>query len=378
MKKLILIILVLFAFKAYPQRFYFYNPSEWLESDTTVEFFSMINFYSGQNQTEKKTVVKNNIREWSTQSYSISKKGDTSLPWRSVKTFDKHGNKISSKSFDKKNRLWRSEYFFYNDSSKILSDISINRKGKITRRDSATYNSEGKQTCEINYRRGGVKMKFKNNTAYNQRGQITEISSFKYRKSLKEISWGKYITIYNEDGTKGETKWYNGKGKLTSTWNFSCDPTGAVKKTKGPDSTNVCIKYDYGADGSKIKTMIYTDKKKHITKGVLKYDPKGNLSEYIFYNRKNKISSRYSYAYNADKNITSYIQYRRGGVKIRWKYDMEYNSKLCTKYTIHHRNKLPFTYVYQYNEKGLQTSASSYNHEGRKTRFSKNSYEFYK
>jgi hypothetical protein len=377
-KKLILIILVLFAFKAYPQGFYFYNPSQWLETDTTVDFFSMINFYSGQNQSEKKTVVKNNIREWSTQSYSIRRIGDTSLSWRSVKTFDKHGNQISSKNFDKKNRICRSEYFLYNDSSKILSDISINRKGTIIRRDSATYNSEGRQTSEMNYRIGGIKIKYKTNTAYNDRGQITEISSFKYRKSLKEISWGKYITIYNEDGTKGETEWYNGKGKLISTWSFTCDPTGSVKKSKGPDSTNVCISYDYGADGSKIKTMIYTDRKKHITKSVLKYDPKGNLSEYFFYNRQNKITSRYSYTYNTDKNITSYIRYRRGGVKISRKCDMEYNSsKLCTKYTMYHRNKLFYTYVYNYNEKGLQTSTISYNNEGRKTWFSKNSYEFY-
>ena len=377
MKKLILIILVLFAFKAYPQK-YFYTPYQWMESDTTVGFFSMINFYGSQMPAEKKIIVKNNIREWKIQSYRINKKGDSVRPWLNVNTFDTHGNKISQKSFDSKNRMWQHNIFQYNDSSKIVSDISINRKGKMVRKDSAVYNANGQQTSEMNYRRGGAKVSNKTNTAYNKRGQITEISSFKYDKKLKEKSWGRYVTIYNADGTKGETKWYDGKGKLTQTWSFACDPSGVAKKSKGADSTNVCIKYEYGSDGSKIKTMIYTDKKRHITKCILKYDPKGNLTDYTYYNRKNRITARYSYVFNTDKNITSYIQYKRGGEKIFCKDDMEYNSnKLCSKRTRYCYEKLTRTNVYLYNENGLHTTTTIYNHDGKKTRITQNSYTFY-
>jgi hypothetical protein len=376
MKKIILLLLVLFACKAYPQG-YFYSPEMWNETDTTYAFFSLINFYGNQSPCRKADIIKYKVHEWKSQYYHFNKKGKQEQRNYSVSTFDTRGNIVSRKSYDEKNVLWRNNTYLFNDSNRIVSFVSINKKGKITQKDSATYRPDGKQTGEMGYRRGGLLLKTKNTITYNAKGMITEQSYFKYSKKGIEKPTGKYLTVYNPDGTKGETKYYNGKGKLEHTWSFDCNPEGASQKKALIDSTKVCIKYEYGPDGSKIKSIIYTNRKNHITKCIMKYNPSGDLTDFEYYNHKNKITSKSLYAYNNFKNCTSIIDYKRGGEIIRSKTVMEYNdNKQLTKYMRYRHDKLKDSHLYEYDEKGLNTVSTAFNRKGKKHWLTQNSFVF--
>ena len=125
MKKILLLILVLFAFKGYSQNMN-YLPYMWLESDTTVESFSMINFYAGQMPDEKKHIAKNNIHVWKTRTSHFDKKGNTKLRGITIYTFDKRGNVIAKQRLDKKNVAYSNSVYQYNDSNKVLKYIEKN------------------------------------------------------------------------------------------------------------------------------------------------------------------------------------------------------------------------------------------------------------
>lgn len=378
MKKIIPVILLFITYSAYPQRTPFYA-GQWAETDSTMETFSMINYFANQYSWDKKKIAQNKIHISKSQIYNFDKKGNQKLSRHYVNTFDIRGNRTSTLRYNKKNELRSSSFLIFNDSSKILSYVDKNRKGIITTKDSATYNNAGKQTSEFSFRRKGIMVKWKTLTTYNEKGETTEIDNFKYNKKGKEKSQGKYITIYTEDGSKGETKWYNGKGRLKYTWRFDCNPEGVLERPIVKDTTKVCVKYDYGVDGSKVRTLIYTNKKNHITKTIEKYNPKGYMTEYTNYNRKNIITDKYIYSYDTDNNCTVYVWYKRGGEKIKNKYTMEYDSnnqlKIYCRY--HHADKLRSKYTYDYDEKGMYKEMIYYKKGVKKHSLHQCSYEYF-
>ena len=341
--------------------------------------YSLSNLYSKEFSFDKNNTAQNKIYLKKSTSYNVDKKGKKKHAHSTIRTFDKNGNNNSVLWYNGRNKIIKSQQLIFNDSGKVLSYISMNRRGIITKKDSFIYDTNGNLICEIEYRRKGKMLKRKTAIKYNSEGKATEIDYFRYNKKMVERLTSRYITNYNESGTKKETRYYNGKGKLKYIWDFECNPEGAPVSTILKDTTKICVKYDYQEDGSKIKILIFTDGKDRITKTIEKYNSQGKLTEYANYNRKNKIIRKYTYTYDNNNNNTSYTEYKRQGKKTKRQNIMEYDERNLLK-TLHtYRNtKLKSKYFYEYDDNGLKTESLLFKNNQHANKLFQYNYEFYK
>lgn len=187
----------------------------------------------------------------------------------------------------------------YNDSNNLVEERTfVKGKWKLTRK--VTYAADGKTLLRNAY----------------YKLQLSEphlLSIFTYDSNGKYASHeryedGKKVFRYEFDyypnGSKKETRYYNGKGKLKTTTLYACDWTPEQTKT----TTQQCSNRAYNADSSFTEVIEIKSSKRQYTR-YIKADRNGYVQEIFYLNNKNKQQGKTTYTYDDQRQLKKVIHY---------------------------------------------------------------------
>ncbi|MFY8022368.1 MAG: hypothetical protein ACOVP1_14275 [Bacteroidia bacterium] len=170
---------------------------------------------------------------------------------------------------------------------------------------------------------------------FNDSGKLIMSQSF----SKGKLNY-RYEYDFYPNGSKKETRYYNGKKKLKYRYTYECDPKGELEN-KEVKNRNYCIKKEEKNDGSYMEISEYKNEKGKITKFIRHYSADSLLTLSEYYNFKGELYFKTAYQYNTDKQITSVENSNKKGI-------MNVS-------------------IFDYDEKGLFTKGTRLNKKGKTT-----------
>jgi hypothetical protein len=230
----------------------------------------------------------------------------------------------------------------FDDMGRIISYESYNRKGTLTYSYYNEYNAEGyvlkylhhwgkrfyKEEYELSQQQKPVKitsyyghsfdeMHITGSTEFTYDADGNKTSALTYDHS--HVLTSRVAYEYNPDNKIGKAFLYDKSDKLVHSWNFVCDPKGAVDK-KGKEE-KICNSRVEMANGH-IQEITIEQNKNNIVRRVREYDPKGlySLSEEYRGKLGTTLYSRSLYQEKQDTSVLR-MEYYYSGTK---RHSLEY------------------------------------------------------
>lgn len=361
MKKLILVLSVLFATSSFAQKEEF----KYLYTSLNYQLYQ---WYGDKKQEQ---LAANNVKSVTLFHENYNKKGTLkSKKISSIISFNSKGKPDVYKKYIKNKP--ESFAYTYDTNNYITSEIRTNDKGEILGKIEKSFYSKIQYKEIVIYKKGGKDIKQR--VEYKIDGDfLTQTNYYKSNNQIYQM-W-KYE--YSDDKKLAKTTLYNKKGKVIYTWVHDCKPEGELTTMKSKDTALVCRKVEVNPDGSFIKTVINTQNNEIITQ-VMTFSKDSVLLNYLGYNKKgiliykmianNKYNHNYEYySYNSKTGkLTNSTQntYNDADFPITEKYSF-FNKKGKEKYLSVNE--------YSYNEKNLPEKVT---HKFKSTKQSADLFEY--
>jgi hypothetical protein len=228
--------------------------------------FQMLNtedYYHQKNQREKESLQKNKVQSRTVLHYIGDKKT------KSVETYDQFGNILTYDHYDKKGQ--HSVSYRYTYDSKQRPVLYTYKYGKKQSWNRVEYDASGL---------------LKRSRGYNSKGDYFGREEFKREdgKMLAITIWEKDSLSpqkrldyeYYEDGSLKTIRYFF-KSKLKYTWSYDCKPEGELLGVKQKDSTTICIKEEYDAQGNRVVWKQEFNRKGDLVKTKMVFDKDSTL-----------------------------------------------------------------------------------------------------
>lgn len=254
MKSTIFIFLFSLAFIVDAQKsefYYTFNPFEHEGYYLTSDLLRVRTANKVKTITESRTTFKK----------GIAQKGTI----KKVFTMNGKGETILLEVFDVKGQLNRKQSFVLNDSGLVEQLKVENGKGKVLYQYDKKFDPLTNNILSYEYRKNG-KLKSKYTSTYSGK-YLTERIVY---KSDGQKTDKRFVYSYTSDFQLQTTHLYNGKGKLTHTWNHDCLPEGELM-TARKDTTTVCKMREERPDGGFISYIKSVNEKGELTTTTVWY-----------------------------------------------------------------------------------------------------------
>lgn len=215
-------------------------------------------YYLQKNQREKETLQKNKVQSRTVLHHN----GDKQT--KSVETYDQFGNILTYDHFNKKGDHTTSYTYTYDSQQRPV--FLKYRYGKKESWSSVEYDASGLLKRTRGYSTNGDffgREEFKR-----EDGQMLAITIWK-KDSLSPYKRLDYE--YYQDGSIKTIRYFF-KSKLKYTWSYDCKPEGEMLGVKQKDSTTVCIKEEYDANGNRVVWKQEFNRKGDLVKTKMVYD----------------------------------------------------------------------------------------------------------
>ncbi len=224
---------------------------------------------------------------------------------------------IDTLNYDKLESIYKNDTFrrinIFNENNKIIETNHYSKDNKVYFSYKYTYNNKNKLATSAGYRKG--KQTYKNEYEY------------------------------YDNGSRKETREYNKKNKLIKIYNYACEPTGVVEKKVTQES--ICKKRTYNPDSSYVIIYEGHDNKGHTARRIVKYSKDSLELEQIFFNNKNKETSKYISEYK-DRKTVKFQHYYKGKLLKEYHYSYKPNGLAESYQSINKKGKLIQKTLYEY------------------------------
>jgi hypothetical protein len=290
-----------------------------------VSYYDSKDFKGDEQQgyAFRKRLADNHISGEKIYHYKSSSGADTAVGYLVTDiSYDNKGQLSEHKVYKKNGSLRSRSVYQWNSDGKIIDNAYYKGNGKLLWRYVTQYDTNGNVTEQRSYWKNGEEIQWHSIATYDEIQNMTEMKWLeKNDTKLTRV----YTYTYYPDGSKKQTIEYNGKGKVLHTWNFDCNPTGALETTAYKDSSKICIKYETDKDGNKIKVKEQNVKQGSIVRLVAKYDKNNNEIFSAGYDKHGKMKTHRESVFDSNNNQVEKIIYKPYSAEIKkrfvWHYD---------------------------------------------------------
>lgn len=278
-----------------------------------IEFYEPYDYHYQLNQREKEWLKKKGVQERT--SLHRDKSGQQT---KTLDAYDREGNLLTHAYYDKNNELISETNYSYNEQHRLIAYQSRYKKRFHSARFS--YNAAGAITEVRGYNSSGAY--FGKQQTYHATGKVLSTRIFE-KDSVQPLKQLDY-EYYPDQSLKAIH--YSEKGKRVYTWVYDCKPQGEMLGVKTSDTTRICIREEFDADGHRVVWRQEFDKKGEPEKIKLVFDMDSTLlytasfdaadhlkSETTFfrdggeltrrYRKKGMLQSSYETVYNPQKQL---------------------------------------------------------------------------
>lgn len=288
----------------------------------------------------RKNLTENNIKSMKCM---VTDMNGRTHPSRFYK-FDDRGNYITNIFYDK-NGIEKNKYENEFNSKNNVTKSTQFKKGKLKSIYESIYDDRGNM-IESKYYDKDNEVSSRHTNNYNSNNLLTE--SINYRKDGKRISF-KWQYEYYPNGSKKQQRIYKGE-KLKWVVNYDCDELPKTEKQMMKDTSKICIKYEYDANGNKVKTI-----ERHDSKGKLDYlerytyDKNGNITKTEKSDKHLNFKLTQETTYNTQNLAIEYRNYDFKTQKIEtvWFYNYADSGLLLGSYVVNKKNPRSAKYEYE-------------------------------